>query len=74
MSRKPETQEEIQAFDDWKKLYQDDAIQTNEELKIDPSNNHDWLSLLYGFFLAKGLNVESALDLALYVRYDSDFG
>ena len=40
---------------------------------IDPDEERDWYALSLGYFLAKGLNIEDATDLALIVRYDLEY-
>ncbi len=42
--------------------------------EIDPANEHDWLSLTLGWAIGKGLSVADALDLALFIRYDTNLG
>lgn len=36
---------------------------------IDPEEDEDWSSLSLGYFLAKGLSIEEAQNLACEVRY-----
>ncbi len=42
--------------------------------EIDPNNEHHWLTLTYGWALAKGLSPEQARKFASYIRYRTDLG
>ncbi len=42
--------------------------------KIDKDNEQDWLSLTYGWAIAKGMSIGKAYDFALYIRYHTDLG
>lgn len=40
--------------------------------KVDPNDEHEWLTLLYGFLLGKGLKPTAAYELALHQWYHVD--
>lgn len=41
---------------------------------IDPDDEMCWLSLTYGWALAKGLSPTEAHEFALHIRYHTDLG
>jgi hypothetical protein len=40
--------------------------------EIDPSNEHDWHSLVLGWALGKGLGPDQATEVALDITYHTD--
>lgn len=40
---------------------------------IDSEDEFDWYDLSIGYFLAKGLDIDAAVDLALIARYDEHY-
>jgi hypothetical protein len=73
MATPPSTPAQVAALNDFKALVLADHAQTNDEKKIDPSEEQDWFSLSLGYFLGKGLPVDEAHSLSLYVRYDQHY-
>lgn len=45
------------------------SSKTNE---VDPDDRHDWLSLTYGWAIAKGLPPADAYEFALHIRYETE--
>lgn len=41
--------------------------------EIDPSDEQDWFSLSIGYFIAKGMPIMRAYELALHARYDHEY-
>jgi hypothetical protein len=40
--------------------------------EIDPDNNYDWLSLVIGWAIAKGLSPNEAIEFSTYIRYETE--
>ena len=40
--------------------------------EIDPDNEYDWLSLVIGWAIAKGLSPEEAIEFSYHIRYETD--
>lgn len=73
MAAPPSTPAQIAAFNDFKALILADIVETDDDKKIDPSEEQDWYSLSLGYFLGKGLSLDEAHSLSLYVRYDEKY-
>lgn len=43
------------------------------EKEIDPNEELDWFSMSIGYFIAKGLSVQDAFNLASEVRYVDEY-
>lgn len=57
----------------WKPLVR--AIKTELDDRadeIDPTKEHDWYDLVFGWALAKGLEIEDARNFSTYIRYNTD--
>ena len=49
-----------------KDLFEDSA-------KVDPNDEHDWTSLVYGWAVAKGLDLETAESFAYFITGKKQF-
>jgi hypothetical protein len=67
MLRGPTTPAEQHAVE----RFRDEICARAEE--IDPDEERDWWDLSLGFFLAAGLDVESAEEMATFVRYEMGY-
>ena len=65
MAQAPKTKRHIQAAKDYKRLVCD---QSDE---VDSGNERDWFSLSLGFFMGRGLTLDEAHDLSLWVAYET---
>jgi hypothetical protein len=67
MARKPETEQEKKAI----VRFRTEVCARARE--VDENEEYHWFELGYGFFLGCGLDPASALEMALYVRYNAHY-
>ncbi len=63
----PKTKKEKQTIQAFKKTVCDRSD------KVDPYEELDWFALSYGFFIAKGIEIERAHELSSWVRYNEQY-
>ena len=57
----------LQWCDQWKEVYDKGG-------EIDPKNELDWMTLTLGWALGKGIDINTAHELAIFIRYQTHLG